>query len=160
MYRATADIDLLADIKAEQVHSLFEALRDSFYVDEQAMRDAVAQRRSFNAIHFDSVFKVDFFVPKADDFSRAQLDRRQPRKLSLNRDETVWVASVEDTILAKLRWFRAGQETSSNQWNDVIGMVGTSRETLDVEYLRTWSKELGVEDLFEKALDNVRDPEI
>lgn len=161
MYRATADIDLLADIKTEQVDPLFAALRHSFYVDERAMRDAVAQRRSFNAIHFDSVFKVDFFVPKADDFSRAQLDRRQARRLSPDRDETVWVASAEDTILAKLRWFRAGQETSSNQWNDVIGMLGTSRDTLDVEYLRTWAKELGVADLFEKALDDVReDPEL
>ncbi|HEU4508970.1 MAG TPA: DUF6036 family nucleotidyltransferase [Pyrinomonadaceae bacterium] len=157
MYRSTADIDILADIKTEQVRPLFEALRHSFYVDEQAMRDAVAQRRSFNAIHFDSVFKVDFFVPKADDFSRAQLDRRQSRRLSRDRDETVWVASAEDTILAKLRWFRAGQETSTTQWSDVVGVLGTSRDTLDVEYLRRWAKELDVYDLLEKALDDVRE---
>ena len=65
MYRSTADIDILADIKADQVRPLFEVLKEGFYVDEHAMRDAVAQRRSFNAIHFDSVFKVDVFVPKA-----------------------------------------------------------------------------------------------
>ena len=52
MYRSTADIDILADIKMDQVRPLFEALRDRFYVDETAMRDAVVQRRSFNAIHF------------------------------------------------------------------------------------------------------------
>ena len=62
MYRSTADIDVLADIHAEQIHSLFEVLQDSFYLDEHAMRDAVAQGRSFNAIHFDSVFKVDIVV--------------------------------------------------------------------------------------------------
>lgn len=157
MYRSTADIDILADIKIDQVRPLFEALQNSFYVDEQAMRDAVAQRRSFNAIHFDSVFKVDFFVPKADDFSRAQLDRRQSRKLSEDRDEAVWVASAEDTILAKLRWFRAGQETSSNQWSDVVGVLGIARDTLDVDYLRRWAKELDVNDLLEKALDEVRE---
>ena len=161
MYRSTADIDILADIKIDQVRPLFEALQHSFYVDEQAMRDAVAQRRSFNAIHFDSVFKIDFFVPKTDDFSRAQLERGELRKLSRDRDETVWVASAEDTILAKLRWFRAGQETSSTQWSDVVGVLGTSRDTLDVEYLRRWGKELGVDDLLEKALDDVReDPAI
>ena len=161
MYRSTADIDILADIKIDQVRPLFEALQPSFYIDEQAMRDAVAQRRSFNAIHFESVFKIDFFVPKTDDFSRAQLERGELRKLSRDRDETVWVASAEDTILAKLRWFRAGQETSSTQWSDVVGVLGTSRDTLDVEYLRRWAKELGVDDLLEKALDDVReDPEI
>ena len=161
MYRSTADIDILADIKIDQVRPLFEALQHSFYIDEQAMRDAVAQRRSFNAIHFDSVFKVDFFIPKTDDFSRAQLERRQSRRLSEDRDETVWVASAEDTILAKLRWFRAGQETSSTQWSDVVGVLGTSRDTLDVEYLRRGAKELGVDDLLEKAFDIVReDPEL
>ncbi len=161
MYRSTADIDILADINTDQVRPLFEALRDRFYVDETAMRDAVVQRRSFNAIHFDSVFKVDFFVPKTDDFSRGQLDRRQSRKLSRDGDETVWVASAEDTILAKLRWFRAGQETSSTQWSDVVGVLGTSRDTLDVQYLHKWSKELGVDDLLEKALDEVREgPEL
>src|ERR1041385_286929 len=81
MYRATADIDILADIKAEQVRPLFEALRNSFYVDEQVMRDAIAQRRSFNIIHFDSVFKVDFFIPKSEEFALAQLDRRELRRV-------------------------------------------------------------------------------
>lgn len=157
MYRSTADIDIVADIQAAQVHPLFEALRDSFYVDDQAIRDAVVQHRSFNVIHFDSVFKVDFFVAKSDDFSMAQLDRRQLRKISPDREEAVYVATAEDTILAKLRWFRAGHETSSTQWNDVVGVLGTSQQTLDFEYLRIWAKELGVSDLLEKALADVRE---
>jgi hypothetical protein len=161
MYRSTADIDIVADIKPDQVRPLFEVLRDSFYVDDQAMRDAVAQQRSFNAIHFDSVFKVDFFVAKSDDFGMAQLHRRQLRKISPDRNETVYVATAEDTILAKLRWFRAGHETSNTQWNDVVGVLGTSRQTLDFDYLRGWAKELGVNDLLERALDDVReDPAI
>ena len=157
MYRSTADIDIVADIKAEQVSPLFEALRNNFYIDDQAIRDAVVRQRSFNAIHFDSVFKVDFFVAKSDDFSVAQLDRRQLRRISPDRDEAVYVATAEDTILAKLRWFRAGNETSSTQWNDVVGVLGTSRQTLDFDYLRSWAKELGVSDLLEKALDDVRE---
>lgn len=81
MYRSTADIDLLADIKPEQVRPLLDALEKSFYIDEVAVRQAVAQRQSFNAIHFDSVFKVDIFIPKADDFARKQLERRELRRL-------------------------------------------------------------------------------
>jgi len=157
MYRSTADIDIVIDLKTEQVRPLFEVLRDSFYVDDQAMRDAVVQQRSFNVIHFDSVFKVDFFVAKSDDFGTAQLDRRQLRKISPDRNETVYVASAEDTILAKLRWFRAGHETSNTQWNDVVGVLGTSRQTLDFDYLRAWAKELEITDLLEKALEDVRE---
>ena len=108
MYRSTADIDILADIHTEQIRTLFEILQTSFYVDEHAMRDAVAQGRSFNAIHFDSVFKVDIFIAGADEFALTQLKRRQLRKISPEKDDALYVASAEDTVLAKLRWSRAG----------------------------------------------------
>ena len=157
MYRSTADIDIVADIKREQVHALCEALQNDFYVDEQAMRDAVIQRRSFNAIHFDSVFKVDFFIPKADDFAMSELDRGQLIKISPEGTEAVYVATAEDTILAKLRWFRAGNETSTNQWNDVVGILGTSRQNLDFNYLRQWADDLGLANLFQKALEDAQD---
>ena len=157
MYRATADIDILADIKTEQVRPLFEALRDSFYVDEQVMREAVTKRRSFNAIHYDSIFKVDFFVAKPDDFTIVQLDRRQLRKISPDRDEAVYVATAEDTILAKLRWYQAGNETSNNQWNDILGILGTSKYTLDLDYLRLWAEKLGLTDLLEKAVGDAQE---
>src|ERR1044071_5540268 len=140
MYRSTADIDILADIRTEQVRPLFEALRDSFYVDEHIMREAVAQSRSFNAIHFDSVFKVDIFVAGSEEFVRAQLNRRVLRGVSPDKDETVYVATPEDTVLAKLQWYRAGNETSSNQWNDVLGVLTTSRDNLDLKYLEKWAE--------------------
>jgi len=156
LYRATADIDIVADIRAEQVTPLHTALKDAFYVDELAMRNAVTQRRSFNAIHFDSVFKVDVFIAQQDDFGAAQLDRRQLRKLSPDRDDSVYVASAEDTILAKLRWYRAGNETSTNQWNDVLGIIGIMHDALDVTYLRMWAERLRVSDLLERALEEAK----
>ena len=54
MYRSTADIEILADLNKDQIRPLFESLQNRFYVDEHAMSEAVAQERSFNAIHFDS----------------------------------------------------------------------------------------------------------
>jgi len=153
LYRATADIDIVAEIKSEQVSALHDALKEAFYVDELAMRNAVAQKRSFNAIHFDSVFKVDIFIAQQDDFTAVQLDRRQLRKLSPDRDESVYVASAEDTILAKLRWYRAGLESSTTQWNDVLGILGIMELSLDVSYLRMWAERLEVTDLLERALE-------
>jgi predicted nucleotidyltransferase len=157
MYRSTADIDILADIHTEQIRTLFEILQNSFYVDEHAMRDAVAQGRSFNAIHFDSVFKVDIFIAGADEFALTQLKRRQLRKISPEKDDALYVASAEDTVLAKLRWYRAGHETSNTQWNDVLGVLGASGSYLDLEYLHTWASKLGIEDLLQKVLDDIQD---
>src|SRR5215211_6798489 len=102
MYRSTADIDILAHITIDQVRPLFEALRNSFYLDEHVMRDAVAQGGSFNAIHFESVFKVDIFIASSNEFALSQLRRRQLRKISPEKDEAVYVATAEDTVLAKL----------------------------------------------------------
>jgi predicted nucleotidyltransferase len=157
MYRSTADIDILADIHTEQIRPIFDLLKQKFYVNEQAMRDAVAKGRSFNAIHFDSVFKVDIFTARNDEFALTQLNRRELRKISPEKDEAVYVATAEDTVLAKLRWYRAGHETSNTQWNDVLGVLGTSHNSLDLEYLHTWADKLGVEDLLQRALDDVQE---
>lgn len=157
MYRSTADIDLLADIKPEQVRPLLDALNKSFYVDDHAMQQAVEQRRSFNAIHLDSVFKVDIFIPKGDDFARKQLERRQLRKIAPESDQFVYIATAEDTILAKLRWYRDGGEVSSTQWSDVLGILGVTDLNLESDYLREWSDRLGVRDLLERAVKSVGD---
>jgi hypothetical protein len=156
LYRATADIDILADVKAEDVGRLYKALKDDFYVDELAMRNAVARAQSFNAIHFDSVFKVDLFVASDEPFANAQLDRRQLKKLSPDMKDEVYVATAEDTVLAKLRWFRAGNESSKNQWNDVLGILAVQQGGLDTTYLQSWAERLGISDLLQMALDEVQ----
>jgi hypothetical protein len=155
LYRATADIDILVDMKTEDVHPLYTALKDDFYVDELTIRNAVARRQSFNAIHFDSVFKVDLFVASDDAFATAQLDRRQLRKLSPDLNDEVYIATAEDTVLAKLRWFRAGNESSKNQWNDVLGILAVQQD-LDTNYLQTWAEQLGIDDLLRRALDEMQ----
>src|SRR5678815_5523812 len=57
----------------------------------------------------------------------------------------------------QLRWYRAGNETSNTQWNDVLGVLGTSHSSVDLEYLHTWAGKLGIEDLLQKALDEVQE---
>ena len=155
MYRSTMDIDFLADIKPGQVLPLLKALESSFYVDESAVRRAVSEQRSFNAIHFESVFKVDIFIPKADDFAHKQLEHRELKQIDPTSDQKVYVATAEDTILAKLRWYRVGGEVSTNQWSDVVGVLGASEGGLDMAYLQEWADKLGVRDLLEQALAEV-----
>ena len=114
------------------------------------MREAIAQRHSFNLIHLDSMFKVDIFLP-AGPFGQQQLRRRTAERLDSESDSRLWVLSPEDVILAKLEWFRQGGEVSERQWRDVVGVV-KAQPALDEAYLREWAGVLGVADLLRRAL--------
>ena len=45
-----------------------------------------------------------------------------------------------------------GGEVSDRQWRDIQGVVKTKSGQLDLAYLHRWAKELAVEDLLERAL--------
>jgi hypothetical protein len=150
--RATADADIVADLHLEHIAPLFEALKGEYYVDEQAMRRALSLRRSFNVIHLDTLFKLDIYIPQADEFSRQQLERRRCEALLPGGAGAAYIAAPEDTILAKLRWHRRGGDVSERQLSDVLGVLTVQGERLDLEYLREWADRLGVRDLLEQLL--------
>jgi len=150
-YRASGDIDIIADIKVSHISGIIELLHHDFYLDELAIRRAIEHGRSFNVIHLEAVFKADIFIPVTE-LARQQLKRREQHELGSIPDQRVWVASAEDTILAKLVWYRRGNETSELQWRDLRGIIGTREGSLDLVYLKHWSERLGVADLLERAL--------
>ena len=84
--RATLDADLVADIRLEQAEPLAQAWHDAFYVDIDAIRDAVRRQSSFNLIHLCTLFKVDIFVPKQRAFDQVQFTRRVPQVFPPSRN--------------------------------------------------------------------------
>ena len=61
-------------------------------------------------------------------------------------------STAEDTLLAKLRWYRQGNEMSERQGRDVLGILRVAGQDLDRSYLSRWAAELGVADLLDRAL--------
>jgi hypothetical protein len=151
--RATMDADLVADLREEDIAPLVQLLGEGFYADAEMMREAIAQHRSFNLIHLDTMFKVDVFVARPRDFDRTQLARRQLHLLSEDPERWAYVASAEDTILAKLEWYRMGGEGSDRQWRDALGVLKVQGLRLDLAYMQQMAAGLGVEDLLERALE-------
>jgi hypothetical protein len=154
IYRATADADFVAALRPEQAEPLVRLLQPAFYAELEAIRAAIASPRCFNVIHLESMLKVDVFVASTAPFHLVQLRRRVLQSATPDGQTTFYVASAEDTVLAKLQWYRDGGGVSDRQWNDVLGVLKIQGATLDRAYLEEWARELDVLDLLRRALDD------
>ncbi|MGH9832074.1 MAG: hypothetical protein ACREBD_00880 [Blastocatellia bacterium] len=153
--RLTNDIDLVADIKEEQIPQLVAALEKDFYVDDLAIRRAIRERKSFNLLYLEMMYKVDVFISRGDEWSREQMRLREGKRLVEDDDSSVrQISNPETTVLQKLWWFREGNEVSDQQWRDVRGVLKVQAGKLDFNYLKRWAAKLGISDLLEKALDD------
>lgn len=151
--RSSVDADVVAELGPAHVGPFVAALRDTYYLSEQRVRDAVARKASFNLIHLETMLKVDVFVSRDRPFDRRALERAGPTAVETSDGIPLPVASAEDIVLAKLEWYRRGGETSERQWSDVIGVLRASAHTVDVPYLRRGAIELQVADLLDRALE-------
>lgn len=153
IFRASVDVDIVAELRRDHVKPLLERFAPDFYLDETAIVRAIDSRRSFNMIHLATMFKVDIFVAKERAFDRALLDRGTSHAIVRSPERRAIVASAEDVVLAKLSWYREGGEVSEQQWRDVLGVLQVQAGRLDEEYLETMSSSLGVADLLARAVD-------
>jgi hypothetical protein len=80
------------------------------------------------------------------------MERRVRQPLSTESDRQAYFSSAEDSVLSKLEWYRLGGEVSDRQWRDILGIIKTQGERLDLAYLRHWAAVLNVTGLLEKVL--------
>jgi hypothetical protein len=160
LVRTTGDIDMVARIGLQDVRSLGTELRQDFYIEEEQVRTALEHSRSFNVIYLRNSYKFDIFPLTADRYQQVQFGRRRHEMSSLFPGEPleIAVATPEDVILSKLRWFHMGGKVSEQQWHDVLGVIAVQGDELDLGYLREWAEYLGVRSLLEKALAESREP--
>lgn len=156
--RASIDADVIAALEPGHVDALVARLETDYYIPIGRLRTAARERGSCNLIHLATMFKIDIFVPKDREFDRQAAERARPHPIDDSPDAlSVLVASPEDTILAKLEWFRLGGETSERQWWDILGVLRVTPDA-DHAYLRTWASSLGVADLLDRAFADAAEP--
>ena len=148
--RSSLDVDLLSSLELDQVAELVTKLGDAYYVSKTRALDGVQRGSSFNVIHLGTMFKVDIFVARSDNFRRTSLGRRKLEALAETR--SLFVTSAEDIVLHKLQWYRNGGEVSNQQWQDIVGVLTVQSGRLDMDYLEQWAAELNVGDLLKRGI--------
>jgi hypothetical protein len=140
--RTTQDFDLVIDADAQRMRALLASLpSERFYASEEAAMEALRRESIFNVVDLETGWKIDLVPRKRRAFSLTEFSRRtQLVVLGMQ----VFVASLEDTVLAKLEWSKLGGG-SVRQLEDVRELVAVAGEGLDVEYVERWARELGVE---------------
>lgn len=150
--RSTMDVDLVCDLAEADVAAFAESFGEEFYISLSAVQQAVQRKSCFNLIHLPTSFKIDVFVNRGRPFDLAAMDRANEQDIVEGAGLTVPIATVEDSIVAKLEWFRMTNETSERQWDDVSKMVALHEQSLDVEQMRSMAESIGVGDLLAKLL--------
>ena len=145
--RATHDLDVVVAIREVDVAAVLRAFpQPRFYVDAEAIREAIRTGGMFNVIDVTEGGKVDFWMLTEEPFDRSRFSRRV-RERALGFE--FHVSSPEDTILAKLRWSRLAGE-SAKTYVDALRVYEVQKGVLDQLYLEDWANKLGVGDLWER----------
>ena len=136
--RSTQDIDLVIEATPVQLRSFVENLHSGeYYVDTEAALEAHKRESLFNIIDKRTGWKIDLIIRKSRAFSQEEFSRR---KLQNVQGVSLFVASAEDIVLAKLEWAKFG--ASQRQIEDAAGVLKLRSDSLDRSYLDKWVREL------------------
>ncbi len=150
--RLTNDIDIVADMNDKHIAQLKECFPEGeFYLDPEAIREAVRRRHQFNIIHPASGLKIDVMISKRDAFDKSRFSRiKRMRPLE---DTEANFASPEDVIIKKMEYYNEG--SSEKHIRDIMGMLKISGEMIDQEYISLWAKRLSLEDIWRAIQERI-----
>ena len=143
--RMTRDIDIVIELKGEDVDKFVTLFQSDFYTDKEMIKKEVLQEGIFNLIHNQYIIKIDFIIRKGSEFQNAAFSRR---KKALIENTPMWFISAEDLILAKLHW--AKDSHSEMQLKDVRNLIETV-DNLDLKYIENWISGLSLEQIYKEA---------
>ncbi len=143
--RSTGDLDIVLDLAHEQVAPLVEVFDGDYYIEPDAVFDAVEHASMFNVIPMRWGLKTDFIVLCNEPFDLTVFGRRHQAKW---HDAPIWVIRPEDLVLSKLRWAR--ESFSGQQLADIRAIMATGLVSEDDDF-RGWIERLGLHDILDAS---------
>ncbi|MFT3745569.1 MAG: hypothetical protein QM785_14915 [Pyrinomonadaceae bacterium] len=144
MMRMTNDIDIVMQLKYTDAQRIIDAFEPEYYVPHGRVSRAIETNFMFNLLHQRSLVKVDCVMLKNTKFQTTAFANRYEVDFS---GFDVWIIGKEDLVLSKLLW--ANESRSEMQMRDVASII---RNGYDEEYVSSWAKKLGVENILSECI--------
>ncbi|MGA3319040.1 MAG: hypothetical protein ABSC64_21700 [Candidatus Korobacteraceae bacterium] len=138
--RSTQDIDLIIEATPAQLQTFIQLLPSGeYYADLEMALQARKRQSLFNVIDLLTGWKIDLIFRKSRPFNVEEFGRRKQVVL---QGFSIFAASAEDVVVAKLEWAKRTQ--SRRHIEDVAGILRMRWDSLDHAYLEKWIVELGL----------------
>lgn len=145
--RASHDIDFVVELSVDELEETvksFSKLPEAFAIQLETIESAIKHKSLFQAIHLPTMLKIDFWILTEEPFDKSRFKRRKKVKV-LNR--LMDMASPEDTIIQKFRWFKEGK--IEKHLVDAAFVYKIQDKNLDKKYLHKWIEKLNLSKYFQ-----------
>jgi hypothetical protein len=145
--RTTKDADFVVELGEHSIAEIGRVLGQGFRIDPQLSFETVTMTRRFVADVVGTSLAIEFFHLTSDPHDQERFRRRRQVRLL---DRLVWLPTVEDVIVTKLRW--AMLANRSKDRDDVRNVIAVQGDRIDWDYVHRWCGEHGTRTL----LDEIR----
>jgi hypothetical protein len=144
--RSTKDADFVIEAEGDAITRLAKEIGDGFLLDAQSSFETVTGTTAYRFTHRDSAFVIELFVLSADPHDAIRFSRRVRGSLD---GHVIFVPTVEDVIVTKLRWSRHAHR--QKDLDDVRGILAVQAGQLDLAYIRQWADTHGTRQFWKRC---------
>ena len=145
--RMTKDADFVVQLGQTPLSSLLDKLGPSYVIDRQMGFETVTGTTRYHIRHKESEFLIELFELTDDAHNQQRFARRRQTTYS---GAPAYVATAEDVVIQKLRWYLRGKRPKDIQ--DAQNVMETQAGLLDLPYMRQWCDRHGTRDILESLI--------
>ena len=146
--RSTKDADVVVAFETGDLNRLLDTLGPDFRFNPQMMIEVLTGSIRNEITFLPTGFLIDLFRLSDDIHHQALVDRRVRAYVS-EIDLEVWVPTVEDIVVQKVRWGRRKDQ------DDVVNILSLNHEQLDWDYVVGWTDSHGTSPLLRQLSTEV-----
>lgn len=147
--RATHDVDFVVVVKPGDLRAIAQRLGPDFVLDPQIMMEGITGSLRNIITYTPTLFQIELFRLNTKDEHHEARFRRRHRHLLAEIQREVWLPTVEDVVIQKLRWQRR------KVLDDVVNVLTVSGPIIDWTYLRSWTAKHETDVLLNELLKEI-----